>query len=354
MNNSILAAMLLSWASLSANAQRMEAVRAAIDCGQVMYRTPVTATFEVKNKGGKPLHITAVRKSCGCTEVDYPKKEIPAGQVFQVKATYDAAQMGHFNKQIGLYSAAGKEPLVLTLKGVVVEEVKDFSGTYPFTLGDVMVEKNNIEFDDVNRGDRPVQKIHLMNNSGKPVQPVLMHLPPYLQADVSPSTIMSGRSGVVSITLDSRSLRNFGLTQTNIYLGMFPGDKVSADKEISVSAVLLPGFNELSKAALNNAPQIKLSTTKVDLGNIYGRKSKKAEIDIANVGRSTLEISSLQMFTAGLKLSLNKTHIAPGEVAKLKITADEKQLKSVKAAPRVLMITNDPKQAKVVITINVK
>lgn len=354
MNKNILAAMFLSMAGLSASAQRMEAVRTAIDCGQVLYRTPVTAVFEVKNKGGKPLHITTVRKSCGCTKVDYPTTEIPAGQVFKVHATYDAAQMGHFNKQIGLYSAANKEPLVLTLKGIVVEEVKDFSGTYPFTLGDVMVEKNNIEFDDVNRGDRPVQKIHIMNNSGKPVQPVLMHLPPYLNAEVSPSTIMSGRSGVASITLDSRELRHFGLTQTNIYLGMFPGDKVSPDKEISVSAVLLPGFNNLSKEALNRAPQIKLSTTKVDLGSIYGKKVKKAEIDIANAGYSTLDISSLQMFTAGLKLSLNKTHIAPGDVAKLKITVDENQLKNVKSAPRVLMITNDPKQAKVVITINVK
>ena len=70
MNNSILAALFLSMGCLSASAQRMEAVRKAIDCGQVLYRTPVTAVFEVKNKGGKPLSITTVRKSCGCTEVD--------------------------------------------------------------------------------------------------------------------------------------------------------------------------------------------------------------------------------------------------------------------------------------------
>ena len=59
------------------------------------------------------------------------------------------------------------------------------------------------------------------------------------------------------------------------------------------------------------------------------------------------------MFTAGLKLSLNKTHIVPGDMAKLKITADEKQLKNVKAAPRVLMITNDPKKGKVMVKIKV-
>ena len=89
MNKNILAAMFLSMAGLSASAQRMEAVRTAIDCGQVLYRTPVTAVFEVKNKGGKPLHITTVRKSCGCTKVDYPTTEIPAGQVFKVQPKWD-------------------------------------------------------------------------------------------------------------------------------------------------------------------------------------------------------------------------------------------------------------------------
>ena len=81
MNNSILAALFLSMGCLSASAQRIETVRKAIDYGQVLYQTPVTAVFKIKNKDRKPLSITTVRKSCGCTEVDYPKKEIPAGQV---------------------------------------------------------------------------------------------------------------------------------------------------------------------------------------------------------------------------------------------------------------------------------
>jgi hypothetical protein len=38
----------------------------------------------------------------------------------------------------------------------------------------------------------------------------------------------------------------------------------------------------------------------------------------------------------------------------MKITADAQLLKSVKAKPRVLMITNDPSKPKVIITINVK
>jgi len=51
-----------------------------------------------------------------------------------------------------------------------------------------------------------------------------------------------------------------------------------------------------------------------------------------------------------LQVSLNKTKLAPGEYAKLKITAVERDLKLVKE-PRVLMITNDPEQPKVVIEV---
>ena len=60
------------------------------------------------------------------------------------------------------------------------------------------------------------------------------------------------------------------------------------------------------------------------------------------------------MITAGLEVSLNKTELQPGESARLKITADAQELKKVKQQPRILMITNDPDNAKVMINVNVK
>lgn len=67
-----------------------------------------------------------------------------------------------------------------------------------------------------------------------------------------------------------------------------------------------------------------------------------------------LDINSMQMFTTGLKVSLSDTHIAPGEEAKMKITADKKELKAARSKPRILMITNDPKQPKRIIKVNVQ
>ncbi len=345
---------MLASITYNAYAQQIKAKQEVIDCGQVVFRNPVTAEFQLINSGQEAFSISDIKTSCGCTKVSYNGNVIPSDSNIIIKATYDAKQMGHFEKQIYVYGNASKEPLELTIRGVVVREIETFNNIYPFTLGELQTDLNNIEFDDVNRGDRPIQEIHVKNNSGKSAKPVVMHLPNYLSAEVSPSSIAPGHSGIVKITLDSHKLRDFGLTQTSVYLGHSPGDKISSEKEISVSAVLLPSFENMTDAALAMTPKMKLSTNELNLGSFDGKKTKKGEIIIENNGKSTLDIRSLQIFTTGIKVSVNKTHIAPGEQAKLKITADEKQLRTARSKPRVLMITNDPENSKVIINISVK
>ena len=350
--NIILAALLFS-AALNAQAQRISAKHEVIDCGNVMYERPITAKFELRNKGSD-LVIDTVRTSCDCVVADYPKGVISKGDNFTVEVTFDARQLGHFHKEAAIYSNASDKPLYLTMRGVVVDHLTDFTGLYDFTLGSVRADKNNIEFDDVNLGEKPVQKIHIINSGTESVSPVVMHLPDYITASVSPTTIAPGHTGVATLTLNSTKLRSYGLTQSSVYLGMFPGDKVGEDKEISVSAVLLPEFRNMSETQRLNAPVMKLSAETLDLGEFGDKDEKDGTIIIENQGRSRLNISSMQMFTAGLKVRLNKSRLDPGESARLKITAYKKHLKNARSKPRVLMITNDPNKSKVVIHVKVK
>lgn len=336
--------------SLVAGAQHLTAKNEIIDCGSVMYEQPVTARFEL-SVGGGTLHITDVRTDCGCTGVEYPKSPIRDGGKFTVAATYDARQLGHFSKSIAVYTSASDKPLYLTMRGVVMEEVVGYTGDYPFLIGNILADVNDIEFDDVSHGDRPMQKINIKNTTDATISPVVMHLPNYLHASVSPTTIQPGRQGVVTVTLDSRRLRNFGLTSTSVFLGAFPGDKVSPEKEITVSAVLLPSFLDMTETELANAPQIALSTETLNLGSFNGKAKKSGVILIENKGKTALDISSLQMFTNVLSVKLNKTHILPGEQAKLKVTANARMLDKARSQPRVLMITNDPMKPKVVINV---
>ncbi len=347
--------MLSALLALPASAQKITTQHEVVDCGQVVFRKPVTAEFVLKNDGHKPLVINNVLKSCGCTEVDYPKTGIAAGESFVIKAVYDAKQMGTFTKQVCLYTNADEEPFILSMRGKVVGSVVDFAGSYDEMLGVIKSDAQEVEFDDVNRGDRPVQRIHIFNPTDELLEPVVMHLPDYLHAFVSPSKVAPHHSAEISFVLDSKKLRDLGLNQTSVYLGERPGDKIAPEKEIVVSAVLLPGFENMTPAKKALAPKMEMSTTDLNLGSFNGKKKLKGEILITNKGKSELDIRSMQMFTMGLQVNLKKSKILPGETVKMKVTAVAADLKKSRVRhPRILMITNDPDHAKVVVKINVQ
>ena len=98
-----------------------------------------------------------------------------------------------------------------------------------------------------------------------------------------------------------------------------------------------------------------LTTIAAILAIIFDGKKKKTDvIELTNQGQTELDISSLQMFTSGLTVSLGKSKLAPGQSTKLKVTAMRDELLKLRRRPRILMITNDPTQGKVVISINAK
>ncbi|MEJ8768958.1 DUF1573 domain-containing protein [Prevotella sp. HCN-7019] len=351
MNKNIIVLSVLAALSAELRAQDMVAANDVVDCGQVEYNVPVTAEFELTNNGNRSMRISEVQTSCGCMVADFPQKDIQAGEKFMVRMTFDSKQMGHFDKYADVCVEGSDEPLMLRMKGVVVREVKDYSGDYPYKIGTLLADRNTLEFNDVNNGETPQLKIHIRNTGGETAEPVVMHLPDYLEADVSPSKIKSGRAGVVTITLDSRKLDDLGLTETKVFLGNKPGDKVDSDKEISVSAVLLPQFQDMTEAELALAPAIEVSEKELNLGAADGKKKLKGTVMIKNTGKSELRISNLQMFSSALSVSLNKSVLDPGEEAKLKVTANVERMKKSKSEPKVLMITNDPNNPKVEINV---
>ena len=313
---------------LPVSAQKLIAEKTLIDVGKTGFQQPVTAVFEFRNKNVKRLRIESVAPDCNCTAVEYPRDVIGTGETFQIKMTYDAQRLGHFDYQ-------------------------GFSGDYPIEMGMMRIDKNELEFDDVNKGEQPVEQIHVYNNGTSLMRPNLMHLPSWLSATTAPEEIRPGRTATITVTLNSQQVSDYGLTQSSIYLAANPGDKATQDNLIGVSAVLLPAFQKLSAQQKQYAPKAYLSKEQVDIV-FDGKSKKKDEIQLSNIGRTPLTISSLRMFTPGLKISLGKSTLQPGESTKLKITAERDELKKARTKPRILMITNDPDKSKVVININIK
>lgn len=332
------------------SAQKLVVTQATIECGRTGYQQPITATFQLRNKSLRKLVIESIKPDCGCTTVEYPR-EVGANDKFTITMTYDARQLGHFQKMAAITSNGSAKPVYLTMKGVVLAEVLDYSGTYPLAIGNLLLDKDVLEFDDVNKGDAPVQDIHILNNSMETMTPRLMHLPSYLDAAYTFDTLAPGKGGTISVTLRSDQLRDYGLTHTKVFIAQQLGEKVSADNAIDVTVTLLPDLKQFEGVSHAQAPKLQISETDLDFTDFQKHQKKTIEVKLTNEGQSTLTISSMQMYTGGLKVTLDSREIAPGQTTTLHVTAYKEELAQVKGRPRILMITNDPDHAKVVINI---
>lgn len=320
--------------------------------GYILWRNPVTVKYSFTNTGDKPLVISNVTVSCGCMEADWTKEPVPAGGKGEVTAVYDAEAIGKFYREVGVYCNASNLPIYLDFSGEVTADPKDYSFTHEFGFGAIRTNKDEIVFDDVNKGDKPQFEILVANTSNKAYSPVLMHLPPYLTAKAEPEVLGSQKNGKITVTLHTDKLPKLGITRTTVFLSRFMGDKVNSENEIPVSVVLLPDFSLLSEQQKLNPPVAEISTTSLDYLGLKPKQKKSQTVVITNKGKSNLEILDLQVFTMALNVKVNKHIIKPGESAKMKVTVLAGNLSKSKGKPRVLMITNDPNNPKITININ--
>jgi len=347
----VFSALLILSSALSVKAQmRFDNVRH--DFGTILWNTPATATFRLTNTSSDTLFIRNVRPDCGCTAVDWTRAVILPGREGTVSATYDAALLGHFEKQIAVYTNLSAQPTFLTLSGGVARELLGKPEKFTYHVGDIYLETDNVEFDDVRRGDMPVKVLQVYNAGKKSVNVELMHLPKYLTVTAEPQNVRPGRTGRLLLTLNSNLLHAYGLTQTSVYVSRFAGDRVSTDNEVSVSATLLPE-QRYTDEQIAIAPKAHLDSATINMGSLGTKKRLRSEVLLTNTGHSPLVITALQVYNPGLSVSLGKRKLRPGESDKLKITVNA-TTRDFKGRRRVLLITNDPVNPKIVIDVIVK
>jgi len=90
------------------------------DFGQLPTGKPVAYEFEFTNIGNKPLVLSDVKASCGCTTPSWSKEPILPGQKGFVKAQYNMAREGKYRKSVTVKTADG-ETITLYITGEAVQ-----------------------------------------------------------------------------------------------------------------------------------------------------------------------------------------------------------------------------------------
>ncbi len=90
-----------------------------IQLGNIKQGVPTTAKFMVTNISNEPLIIEQANPTCGCTISDYTKEPIAPGKTGYINATYNAANVGHFEKHLTVKFAGVDEMKSITISGDV-------------------------------------------------------------------------------------------------------------------------------------------------------------------------------------------------------------------------------------------
>jgi hypothetical protein len=91
------------------------------DFGKIKQGVPVVTYFEIKNITDKPLVVENTWGSCGCTTPEKIEKPIQPGETAKLKVNYNAAAMGHFEKDVYIKFAGVETPKDVKIAGETLE-----------------------------------------------------------------------------------------------------------------------------------------------------------------------------------------------------------------------------------------
>ncbi|MFC5271669.1 DUF1573 domain-containing protein [Adhaeribacter terreus] len=140
------------------------------DFTKVTEGTIATHEFKFKNTGDKPLVISNVQASCGCTTPDWTKEPVMPGKTGFVKAAYNSnGRPGVFNKSITVTSNGTEPTKVLTIKGDVLtraEAAKNYTPEQKAKSPKLTLTGNSHDFGKVESYRQVIAKFKV-KNTGK-------------------------------------------------------------------------------------------------------------------------------------------------------------------------------------------
>ncbi len=91
------------------------------DFGKIKQGVPVTYDFTFQNTSDKPVVIENAWASCGCTTPTKPEQPVAKGKSNVIKAGFNAAAAGKFDKTVYVKVQGIDIPLELQITGVVLD-----------------------------------------------------------------------------------------------------------------------------------------------------------------------------------------------------------------------------------------
>lgn len=305
----------------------------------------VSTVFRFVNTGTEPVSIVAARASCGCTAPRYDRAPVAPGDTATVTVTYDpAGRPGRFSKYVAVDFSYEGSRQKLTIEGTVVGNSASIARQYPAECTSMLrLSRGAAMMGDVVKGQLKTLFLKAYNSSHDTIAPSVSNLPKYVSVTVSPERVAPGEQCSFIFYFRSDRCPLYGLVSDTVYVS--PDPLSSTICPLPLTALVNEDFTKLSPKQLAKAPAIRIENSSADFGALDAASSAvERTVEIANTGKSSLEIRRVYTATPGVSAAIDRTSLKPGKKAVITITVDPAELAGALLNARISVITNDPTQ----------
>ena len=296
---------------------------------------PKSCEYKVRNISGKPIAILTVSPSCGCTDVEWTKAPIKPGETGTISATYDNKQGAYpFEKTLTVYISSLSKPVILRLRGNVLEEEKPLSQTYPVHIGKLGLRETEFKLGNINQGSSRSDFTLVANLGSKPLKVVFQDVTDGLEIKTDPETIDPGKTGRLVYTVHS----DLGRWGKNWYYATPVANGVKGGP-IGIWAFTKEDFGSWTKEQRDSASQPMADASTVNVGIIKAGEKISAAYNITNKGKSKLIVYKADSDTPGAEAEA-LPQLEPGAKGTFKVNVDTSSLPKGEFVIIITLTTN--------------
>ncbi len=304
---------------------------------------PVSCTYTLTNKGGKPAVIYSVTTTCGCTDTEYTKEPIRPGEKGEIKVTYSNDEGPYpFDKSITVYLSDVKKPVILKLRGISNEKPRPLSELYPVKFGPLGLKESSLRCGNLEQGGSKSESVMIANLSDKPINLTFGDVTENLELRVSKNPIPAGETAELSFTVTA----DRDVWGKNIYraIPLIDGKAYTSsegDKFIRINAFTKENFSSMSDEQKQKGPMPRFETSTFAFGKVKVGTEVHATFSFKNEGKSDFCVYKVDSDACCYSHS-DIPAAKPGETVSFRVHIDTKDMKKGESLTIVTLTTNSP------------
>ena len=309
----------------------------------------VTHKFEFINTGGSDLIVQNVTASSGCTAPQWTRQPVPPGGKGFVAATYNpAGRPGAFRKYVTVISNSNPGTVRLTITGEVAAKPKTIEDDYRYAMGPMRLKSNHLAFGNLKNTQVTEKRLEIVNTSNGQVKIEFERVPRHISIRAEPATLQPNEKGFLVASYNTPARNDWGFVIDR--MGLKINGVSERNYSLVISANIEEDFTALSAEELANAPVLKVDDPEFKFGKINQGEKKEHTFVLTNAGKSDLHIRKVKASCGCTAVQPEKNTITPGESVNIK-TVFNSAGKVGNQNKTVTIITNDPKQSKMILWV---